>query len=121
MKLLPLLLAVGFVTCSETVKLNEQARRVEFINHEYMGKNHVKCTETAQFEVTSIPKEVSGEKKYDVLDVKALNQGRKIGATHVLRWPAQEWPCGKDGGEKPDSERMCARRDITAYECIVGR
>lgn len=114
-------MAVGLVTCSQTVTLNEQARRLEFINHEYMGKYDQECSELETFEVQAIPKEVSGEKKYDVLDVKALNNGRKIGATHLLRWPVQEWPCNKDGADNPDSERVCSRRELTAYQCLVGR
>ncbi len=112
---------MGFVTCNETVKLNDRAHTIEFLTHEYSGKHGYKCEEVGPIEVTAIPGESSGEKGFSVLDIKLMNEARKMGATHVLRFPSREWPCDKDGTDNPESTRTCSKMGATGYMCMVGR
>lgn len=115
------MIAAGLVTCSETVKLNDQARSVEFISHSYAGKHGYKCTEIGDIDVSAVPTERSGERGVSVLDVKFKNEAKKMGATHVLRFPSVEWPCNKAGEDQPDSSRRCAKAAGTALSCVIGR
>lgn len=121
MRIAAAVVAVGLVTCSETVRLNDKAREVEFVGHEYSGKQGKKCHEVGQITVNSIPAEVSGEDNLSVLEVKMMNQARKMGATHLLRWPSREWACDKNGTENPESERRCGEMGATALVCLIGR
>lgn len=116
-----IVLAAGLVTCSETVRLKDQARGIEFLDHEYIGKHGYNCEELGVIKVASIPAEDSAERGLTVLDVKLMNEARKLGATHLLRWPGREWPCDKNGADNPKSQRRCAEADGTAFMCMIGR
>ena len=111
---------MGLITCSETVRLDDAAKDVEFIEQAAFSTFEGRCAEVATFEVQSTPKELSGEERHDVLEIKAKNQARKKGATHVMVGPSEEWPCDKDGSDNPESERTCAKADANAYECVIG-
>lgn len=115
------IVAVGLVTCSQTVRLDERARAIEFVSHEHAGKYSDRCEEVGTLRVRAIPAELSSESGLTVLDIKLKNAARKLDATHVLRWPVREWPCNKDGSDNPNSERMCSENEGTAMTCLVGR
>lgn len=115
------IIAVGFVTCSQSVKLQDRARGIEFVGHDYLGKHGGKCEEVGTVQARAIPAELSTEKGLSVVDIKLKNQAAKLGATHVLRWPTREWPCNKDGADNPESERTCSEGEGSAMTCIVGR
>ncbi len=115
------LVAVGLLTCSETVRLKDSARDVEFISQGWVGTHGQRCRQVADYEVVAIPAEVSGEDRMTVLDIKAKNLAKKHDATHLLRWPSSESPCDKNGNPNPESERSCAKQQITAYQCVIGR
>lgn len=114
-------IAVGLITCSQNVRLNESAEKIEFLSHEYSGQHGYKCEKVADLSASSIPAEVSSERDLSVVEVKLMNEARRRGATHLLRWPSREWPCDKDGTDNPESERRCVEMDATAYTCLVGR
>lgn len=115
------LCAVGLVTCSETVRLNDSARSVEFVNQSWLGSHAKRCRQVADFKIEAIPAEVSGEDRLTVLEIKAKNEARRRDATHLLRWPAREFACDKNGTPNDASERSCAEQEITAYQCVIGR
>ena len=117
----PLIVAVGLVTCSESVKLKKSARTVEFVNQEYIGKHGGNCRQIGEFQVEAIPAEVSGENGMTVLEVKARNKAIEKDATHLLQWPSKEWHCAKDGTPDPENERTCYAQAVTAYQCLIGR
>ena len=115
------LCAVGLLTCSETVRLNDDARSVEFVNQAWIGGHGKRCQEVGNFQVQTVPSEISGENRMTVLEIKAKNQARRQSATHLLRWPAHEFRCDKNGTRNEASERTCAEQEVTAYQCIMGR
>lgn len=116
----PLILAVGFATCSQNVELTEPGTRVELVSHTFLGTKSERCTELERFEVLALASEKTNDSRYDILDIKALNEGARRGATHVLRWPDEEFACGLSGEPNPASKQTCRRGDVTAYECIMG-
>lgn len=115
------LCGVGLLTCSEKVRLKDSARDVEFVSQSWIGSHKERCRQVGDFSVEAIPAELSGEPRMTVLDIKAKNLARERGGTHLLRWPAHEFRCDKNGTPNEESERTCATQEITAYECVVGR
>lgn len=115
------LCAVGLVTCSHSVNLTKRAERVEMLDQENISRYAKNCTELGEFEVASIPAELSGEDGHSVLAIKARNEAGKLGATHVLLWPSSSSACDKDGTANPESQRVCEKAQASAYECVIGR
>ena len=105
----------------ETVRLDDSARALEFVNQSWIGGHGARCTEVGQFRVATIPAEVSGDAPLSVLEVKAMNAGRRAEATHLLRWPSRDFPCDKNGTPNEASERVCSEQEVTAYQCVIGR
>jgi hypothetical protein len=117
----PLIIAVGFVTCSKQVKLSERGQRVELVSHESLGKYPDRCTELESFDVVASASEVSKDPRYDALDIKAMNEGARRDATHVLRWPDSEFSCDYTGTPDEDGKLVCRRGAVTPYQCLIGR
>lgn len=115
------LCAVGLLTCSETVRLDDSARGLEFVDQAWFAGHDARCTEVGKFRVAAIPAEVSGDAPLSVLEVKAMNEGRRVAATHLLRWPSREFHCDKNGTPNEASERVCSEQHVTAYQCVIGR
>ena len=119
--LLSTFVAAGLFTCSKTVRLDEPARGVEMLDESYLQRHGKRCQDIATYTVSSVPAEVSGEREMDVLEVKARNEARRKGATHLLVGAAQEWACKKDGTKDEQSERLCREAEARALTCVIGR
>ena len=116
-----LILCAFLASCTTTIEPSSASRDIEVLKQNDLGGEKAQhCTEVADFEVVSSPKEVSSNRQ-SVLVVKARNQAARHDATHVLVWPSATYPCNEKAEEIEDGKLSCERAPANAYRCVIGR
>lgn len=113
-------LSIVSSACAPSVGLTSKGREVELLNQADLGQGAMRCYEKSTFDV--VAREIEKpDNRGSVAQIKARNQVGKLGYTHALVWPGNDFACDRDGQAVETGSYTCQTVPVTAYDCIAGR